>query len=143
MSVNAMEFAEFEKVSRKTGSHLDFLAPQIGKVYVISITRDGCSACVKQKPRVDRLARELAEKKGKKVVFTRVHVKYSTSDDSESLRSKGVFGHYFYPTNLILLRTRDRGAIELYRNVSPSISELRKNVRTATEIAAMFEKERK
>ena len=143
MPVNTIEFAKFEGASRKTGSHLDSLAPQVGRVYAISITRDGCPACARQKPRVDKLAEELAEEHGRKVIFTGIHVRYSTGDDAESLRSKDMFGHYFYPTNLILLRTHDRGVIEYYRNTSPNISELRKNIKTALKIAAMFEKEQK
>jgi hypothetical protein len=52
-----------------------------------------------------------------------------------------MFGHYFYPTNLILLRTRDRGAIEYYRNVSPHMSELRRNIEVAVETVTMIKKE--
>jgi hypothetical protein len=80
------------------------------------------------------------EKHGKRVVFIRVHVRHPTEKDKESLRSKDVLGHYFYPTNLILLRTKDRGAVEYYRNVSPRMSELRRSIEAAVEIAQMFEK---
>jgi hypothetical protein len=51
-----------------------------------------------------------------------------------------VFGHYFYPTALILLRTRDRGAIEYYRNASPQMDELRKNIEAALKTATMIKK---
>ncbi len=59
----------------------------------------------------------------------------------ESLQSKDVLDHYFYPTNLILLRTVDRGTIEFYRNFSPEIDELEKNIEIVLKIAAMIEKE--
>ena len=144
MPVNIIEFAELEKKLVKTRkSPLEVLAPEFGKAYVIAITRDGCPACKRQKPRLDKLAASEAEKHGDKVLFTRVRVKYNPDSLQESLRSKDLLGHYFYPTNLILLRTRDRGAIEYYRNVSPTMSELKKNIENAIKIAGAMEKARK
>jgi thiol-disulfide isomerase/thioredoxin len=142
MPINKTEFAELEQKISKTGkSALHLLAPEIGKAYVISITRDGCPACKKQKPKMTELEKATMKKHGGKVVFTQIHVKYSASDNTESLRAKDVFGHYFYPTNLILVRTRDRGAIEYYKNASPSMGELRKNIEVALKVATAFEKE--
>ena len=142
MPINTIEFTKIEKEISKTGrSHLDYLAPEIGKVYVITITRDGCSACKKQKPKLNELAKGLVEKHGSKIVFTRIHIKRPQGSDEESLRSKDAFGHYFYPTNLILLRTVDRGVIEFYRGISLEIDELRKNIVIAVEIAAIIKKE--
>jgi thiol-disulfide isomerase/thioredoxin len=142
MPINKIEFTQIEKTAKTNKTALDQLASDFGRVYVVSITRDGCPACQKHKPKIDKLAKSIAEKYGKKVVFIQIHVKYSPTDDKESLRSKDLFGHYFYPTTLILLRTRDRGAIELYRNVSPRMSELGKNIEAACKIAVMFEKEK-
>jgi len=68
---------------------------------------------------MNELAQTIEEKHGDKVVFTRIHVRQPSGSQEESLRSKDVLGHYFYPTNLILLRTADRGAIEFYKNASP------------------------
>jgi len=142
MSINTIEFTKVEKEISETGrSRLDYLAPEVGKVYVIAITRDGCSACEKQKPKLNELVKDLVEKHGSKVVFTRIHVKRPQGSDEESLRSKDVFGHYFYPTNLILLRTVDRGVIEFYKGISLEMDELRKNIGIAVEIASMIEKE--
>jgi len=137
MKTSVVEFSELEKTGK---APLDSLALKIGKVYVVAITRDGCSACKKQKPELDRLAETLAKKHGKRVVFTRVHVNYSSDSQEESLRSKDLLRHYFYPTNLVLIRSRDRGAIEFYRNTSPDMRELRKNVERAVEVATFFEK---
>jgi thiol-disulfide isomerase/thioredoxin len=137
MSANVVEFSKLEKTGKPP---LDFLAPKIGKVYVVAITRDGCPACVKQKPKLDRLAAGLAAKNGDKVVFTRIHVDYSPDSQEESLRSKDLLRHYFYPTNLILIRSKDRGAIEYYRSAGPEMRELLKNIEKAVEVARFFEK---
>lgn len=137
MPTNAVEFTKLEKSGKPT---LDFLAPKIGKVYVIAITRDGCSACAKQKPRLEKLAADLEAKHGDRVVFTRIHVNYSPDSQQESLRSKDLLRHYFYPTNLILVRSRDRGTIEYYRNAGPDMRELRRNIEKAVEVARFFEK---
>ncbi|MDH5266637.1 MAG: hypothetical protein OEW62_03040 [Candidatus Bathyarchaeota archaeon] len=142
MKTNKIEFDKLEKeISETRKSHLDYLAPDIGKVYVVAVTRDGCPACEKQKPKLQELAKTIEEKHGDKVVLTRIHVRRPSGSQEESLRSKDVFGHYFYPTNLILLRTVDRGAIEFYKNASPEMDELEKNIEVAVKIATMIEKE--
>jgi thiol-disulfide isomerase/thioredoxin len=137
MPTNVVEFKKLEKTGKHT---LDFLAPKMGKVYVVAITRDGCPACAKQKPKLDRLAVNLEAKHGDRVVFTRIHVNYSPDSQQESLRSKDLLRHYFYPTNLILIRSKDRGAIEYYRNAGPDMRELLKNIEKAVEVAEFFEK---
>jgi len=139
--VNEIEFAELEKEIAKTNvSILDRLAPEIGKIYVVSITREGCPSCNEQEPRIEELAKTMLGKHGSNVVFSRIHVQYSPGNDEESLRSKDLLGHYFYPTNMILLRTGDRGAIQYYRNVEPEMNELEKNIGLALEIATVIGK---
>ena len=143
MNIQTIEFSKLEKdISTQGQSHLDYLAPDIGKVYVIAISRDGCPACEKQKPQLDKLSEKVGDKHGGKVVFTKIHVRQVAGSTKESLRSKDILHHYFYPTNLILLKTADRGAIELYRNASPPMEELERSIEVAAEIAAMFEKEK-
>ncbi len=137
MPTSVIEFTELEKAGK---SPLDFLAPKIGKVYVVAITRDGCPACMKQKPKLDRLAASLESKHGDRLVFAGIHVNYSPDSQKESLRSKDVLRHYFYPTNLILVKSKDRGTIEYYRSTSPDMRELRKNIEKAVEVAKFFEK---
>lgn len=139
MTVKAVEFKELKKTGNSAMSHL---APKVGTVYVVAISRDGCPACKKQKPKFDKLAKALNEKHGSRVAFTRVHINYSPESQEESLRSKDVLRHYFYPTNLILVRSRDRGAFEYYRNASPDMRELRRNIEKAVEVAKFFEKSR-
>ena len=143
MAIDKVDFAKLEKEVLKANKRsLDFLAPKIGKTYVISITRDGCSACEKQKPKLGRLATILKQKHGDNVIFTRIRIKYTSNTQEESKRSKSMLGHYFYPTNLILFRTHDRGAIEYYRSSSPTINELKRNIEIAIEIANMIGKEK-
>ena len=142
MQIDDIEFTELEKDLSKSGkSLLDYLAPDIGKAYVVAITRERCPACHKQKPKLDKLAATLKQKHKEKIVFVRIHVKRPPDSEEESLRSKNMFKHYFYPTNLIVLRTKDRGAIEYYRNVSPHMSDLEKNIEIAVETATMIKKE--
>jgi thiol-disulfide isomerase/thioredoxin len=142
MRIENVVFTKLESELSTTGkSVLDYLTPDIGKVYVVTITREGCPACEKQKPKLDRLSSILKQKHGDRLVFIRIHVKRPPASEEESLRSKRLFGHYFYPTNLILLQTRDRGAIEYYRNASPAMSELSKNIGIAIETVATMEKE--
>lgn len=136
MPIQTLEFIELEKeASGNKKSALEHLAPEFGKVYVVSITRDGCPACKEQKPKIEKLAKEASQKYGNKIIFTRIHVRYSADDNEESLRSKDLLGHYFYPTSLILLRTGDKGAIEYYRNSNTGMNELKKNISNASETA--------
>lgn len=142
MTITTVEFAEFEKKLRKTHkTPLDLLAPALGKSYIIAITRDGCPNCEEQKPKLDKLAAKLIQKHSTKVVFTRIHIKYAPESKEESLTAKDVFHHYFYPTNLILVRSRDRGVFELYRNAGPPMTELERNIDAAIETATMLAKD--
>jgi thiol-disulfide isomerase/thioredoxin len=142
MPIDKIEFTVLENHISETGkSPLDYLSPDIGKVYVIAITRDQCPACEKQKPQLNELAKSIAKKYRDKVVFTRIHVRQPAGSQEESSRSKDMLHHYFYPTNVIALRTNDRGSIECYRNVSPAMEELTKNIEVAVEIATMIEKQ--
>jgi thiol-disulfide isomerase/thioredoxin len=142
MTIATVEFTDFEKKLLKTKkTPLDLLAPRLGKAYVIAITRAGCPDCEEQKPKLDKLATEIARKHGDKVVFTRVHVRYTQESREESVRAKDMFYHYFYPTSLILVRSRDRGAFELYRNAGPQMTELARNVDAAVEAAVMLSKD--
>jgi len=135
MSIRKIEFADFEKQVHKVQKPpIELIGLETGKVYVVTITRDGCPACQRQKPKMEKLATEFAAKNAEKVVFIQINVKHPTEKNAESLRSKEMLGHYFYPTNVIIVRTKDRGAIELYKAASPRISELKRNIEVATKI---------
>lgn len=142
MTINTVEFTQFEKkLCRTNKTPLNLLAPVLGKAYVIAITRDGCPNCEEQKSKLDKLAAKLVQEHGEKLVFTRIHVKYAPEAKEESLRAKDVFHHYFYPTNLVIVKSRDKGAFELYRNAGPPMTELEKNINAAVETAAMLAKD--
>jgi thiol-disulfide isomerase/thioredoxin len=142
MPIRQIEFTDIEKEIRKTSkSFRDYFAPELGKAYVVAITRNACPACEKQKPQLNKLAEAVSKKHGEDVVFIRVHINQPQGDTTESLRAKNLFGHYFYPTNLILFRTKDRGTIELYKNASPDMTELEKNIESALEAAKALAKE--
>jgi hypothetical protein len=136
MSINKIEFVDFEKEVAETGKPFrELLAPELGKAYVIAITRDNCPSCVKQKPKLDTLATTTLSKHRNKLVFTRIHVNRPADSEEESIRSKNLIGHYFYPTNLILIRTKDKGAVECYRNIEPKMSELKQNIEILIKLA--------
>jgi hypothetical protein len=129
MAIDKINFIDLENQSSKTGeSPLDYLATDLGKVYTVTITRDGCPACEKQKAKLIDLVNFMEKKFDGEVVFIQIHVSRPFNSEEESLRSKKLLGHYFYPTNLVLLRSRDRGAFEYYRCVSPDIQDLEKIV---------------
>ncbi|WXG44757.1 MAG: thioredoxin family protein [Promethearchaeati archaeon SRVP18_Atabeyarchaeia-1] len=135
MLITEIEFTDLEKQIPEGGkSGIEHLATDPNRIYVLAITREGCPACQKQKPKLNELAKSLSAKHGKSLVFMRIHIKEPQGNVAESLRAKDLFSHYFYPTNLILYRTGDRGVIELYRNVSPSMSELKRNIEVALKI---------
>jgi len=139
MSITQIEFTDLEKQTKKKGqSVLQVLASDMGKAYVVAICRDNCPACKRQAPKLDKLAEDLTSKHGKKLVFIRVHVKQPSGDNTESFRAKDLFSHYFYPTNLILFRTKDCGAVEYYRNSSPRMAELKRNIEIAVKTATML-----
>ncbi len=142
MLIRKVEFVDVEKKISSRMSFRDVLAPEMRKAYVVVITRDGCPACRRHKPRFEKLANALGRKFGAAVVFVEVHVKKPADSDVESQRSKTVLGHYFYPTDLVLLRTKDRGAIEFFRGVSARMDELARNVENAVATAVAFAKEK-
>ncbi|MEM2119019.1 MAG: thioredoxin family protein [Candidatus Bathyarchaeia archaeon] len=139
MPIRKIDFAKFEKEIIETGKpYKELLAAKMGKAYVVAITRDACPYCDRLKPKLEKLAEKASQKHDGAVDFVQVHVKYSAGKNEESLRSKDLFGHYFYPTVLILLRTKDRGAIEYQRSVYPRISDLERAIKRAVETAKML-----
>ena len=137
-----LKFAELErKLAKSAMTPINYLAPKLGNVYVITITRDGCSACEREKPKLDMLETDLIEKHGNRIEFKRIHIKHSSDSTCESLQAKDLFHYYFYPTVLVVVRTKDKGAVEFYRNISPEIAELKNNIEHSLELAKVLEKE--
>ena len=125
--MKTIEFKALEKALRgKKIAWRALLAPAPGAAAVITISRDGCKGCELQKPALEKLAAGLAVKHGKRLTFSLVHVAWAPGSAEDSLRSKRLLGHYFYPCTVILISTKDLGPAEYYRCGSPSSAELKK-----------------
>ena len=97
MPVSVIEFGELRNQLEMTRSSLlDYMSPEMGRVYVVAVTRDLCSACERQKPQLNELAEKTAKKHNGKVIFTRIHVRYHENSKEESRLGKDILGHCFY-----------------------------------------------
>ena len=125
--MKTIEFKTLEKALRgKKTSWREVLAPAAGGAAVVTISRDGCKGCELQKPVLEKLAAALEAKHRGRITFSTVHIAWAPGAAEESLRSKKLLGHYFYPCTVILIRTRDLGPAEYYRCGYPSAGELKK-----------------
>lgn len=127
---------EFPQLDRSV-SPVENLVKDFGIVYVTSITRDGCSGCLEQKPLFQELAVKVARKHESGVVFSNVHIGYGSGNEEESMRAKRAFRHPAYPTYMIHVKSRF-GSLELYRSVYPGMEELEKQVTNAFELADYY-----
>lgn len=134
--MKTIEFTLLEKKLGRKGFWREALGPAPGKVSVVTISRDGCPGCVKIKPVLAAVEKTLAPRG--KVSLTTIHIAYKPGDAAESLRSKRLLGHYFYPCTIILIRTRDLGAMEYYRCGSPTAADLKKHINLALSAAGML-----
>lgn len=135
MAVCVTKFASLEKRLSARRGWRELIGPAAGAVRVVAIGRDGCPGCVKFKPVLEKLAKELAAGYGRRIKFARVHVSCPGGSMAESLRAKKLLGHYFYPTAAILARSKDLGVFEYYRAVSPPAGELRRRALSALRAA--------
>lgn len=139
--MKVIRFADLEKrLHGKKASWKELLAPETGSVSVLSIGRDGCPGCVRQKPALARLAKSMTGKYGGRISFSRIHINCPGGSREESVRSKKTLGHYFYPTIAILIRSEDTGPVEYYRAISPAMSELRRHASNALRAAEALKK---
>jgi thiol-disulfide isomerase/thioredoxin len=141
ISEGRFEVIEFQRLKGLPENDVvDALVKDLGVVYVTSITRDGCSGCIEQKPQF----RELAQKMGSELVgsvhFSNVHVRYADDDRTESWESKRVFRHAAYPTYLIHVRSK-KGVLEVYRAVYPTMEELENQIRESVDLAKFYKDE--
>ncbi len=111
-----------------------------GIVYATSITRDGCSGCVEQKPLFQELAVKVARRHEDRVVFSNVHIRYNSGSEEESMKAKRAFRHPAYPTYMIHVKSRF-GSLELYRAVYPKMEEFEEQVNAAFELADYYKAE--
>ncbi|TMI12262.1 thioredoxin family protein [Candidatus Bathyarchaeota archaeon] len=134
-NVELIEFQRLKELS-DTGA-VEALAKELGIVYVTSITRDGCSGCMEQKPLFRELARKMKSDLGGNVHFANVHVRYAEDDRKESWNSKRIFRHAAYPTYLVHVRSKN-GVLEVYRAIYPSMEELEKQTRESLDLAKFY-----
>lgn len=130
----------FDSSGFRENPSIPTLVAEYGRVYVSSLTRDGCSGCAEQKPLFRELAAKLTTSHGSRVRFSNVHVRYSRELQKDSWESKRVFGHAAYPTYLIHVKSQV-GPLEVYRAIYPSMEEVEKQVVDAIELADYYKSE--
>ena len=136
-----MELVEFQRLKGfSDNGAIEALVKNLGVVYVTSITRDGCSGCMEQKPLFRELAQKMSSDLAERVHFSNVHVRYTDGDRTESWESKKVFRHAAYPTYLVHVRSK-KGVLEVYRAVYPTMGELEKQTRESLDLAKFYRDE--
>lgn len=128
---------KFSQLSGSGENALASIVKDYGVVYVTSITRDGCSGCMEQKPLYEDLARKVSRDQKGKTVFNNIHVHYENNDSLESEQAKKTLRHIAYPTYMIHLKSRF-GVLEAYRAVYPKMEDLEKQVIETIETADFY-----
>ena len=136
--VKVIEFQELKGLLEKEA--VGALVKDLGVVYVTSITRDGCSGCMEQKPLFRELAQKMTHDHPGSVHFANVHVRYTEDDATDSWESKRIFRHAAYPTYLVHVRSKN-GILEVYRAIYPSMDELEKQTRESLDLAKFYRDE--
>ena len=134
--VRTIEFAQLSGGS-SIEDQMERIMPSLGVVYVIAITRDGCSGCAEQKPLYNDLAGRMEAQHHQLVSFSLIHVQYSEENMRQSSESKKILRHGAYPTYMVHVRSRF-GPLELYRAIYPSMRELEKQVAASLELAEHY-----
>ena len=137
-SVEVIEFQRLTALPERDA--VAALVKELGVVYVTSITRDGCSGCMEQKPLFRELAQKMSSDFPDRVHFSNVHVRYADGDRTESWESKRVFRHAAYPTYMVHVRS-SKGVLEVYRAVYPTMEELEKQTRESLDLAKLYKEE--
>jgi hypothetical protein len=138
-SVQTFEFKRLISESDR-GNLIEKLVKELGIVYVTSITRDGCSGCAEQKPLFRELARKTTGKHQGKLMFSKIHVRYSEEDQSESAEGKKALGHAAYPTYMVHVLSRF-GPLEAYRAIYPTMDELETQIENTVELADFYKED--
>jgi hypothetical protein len=119
---------------------LPFLVNEYGIVYVTSITRDGCSGCIEQKPLFEQLAMKIEQEHPGKTRFSNIHIHYQDNHQEESQEAKSMLGHASYPTYMVHVNSR-HGPLEHYRAAYPKMEELEQQITNAFELAEHYRKD--
>jgi thiol-disulfide isomerase/thioredoxin len=137
-NVEVIEFQQLKDLQER--EIVDSLVKNLGVVYVTSITRDGCSGCMEQKPLFQDLAQKMNSDLAERIHFANVHIRYEDNDKAESWESKRVFRHAAYPTYLVHVRSKN-GVLEVYRAIYPKMDELEKQARESLDLAKFYKDE--
>lgn len=116
------------------------LVKDYGRVYATSITRDGCSGCIEQKPLFENLAEKVEKQHPGETIFSNIHIQHMDENNTQSPEAKALLGHTSYPTYMIHVKSR-YGALEHYRAAYPSMEELEKQIVGALELADHYKKD--
>jgi thiol-disulfide isomerase/thioredoxin len=127
--VRVLDFAEFKKTLDAGGSEpLDGLVKKCGVVYVVMVTRDGCSSCQEQKPMFEKLPNRLKKKYADQTEFLIVHSSYSREREEEAKQCLDAFHTAGFPTYIIAVRDNEGKTLETYRSLDAPISEIERNI---------------
>jgi len=135
-----VERVDFTRLEKAGSDKLNLIVQDYGTVYVTSITRDGCSGCIEQKPLYQQLAQKLTEAHPGTVRFSNVHIQYQDGDMKQSEEAKRLLGHGSYPTYMVHVKSRF-GPLEHYRAAYPKMEELERQVKDAFELAEHYKKD--
>ncbi len=135
-----VERVDFKNLQNAGRDNLHLIVKEYGIVYVTSITRDGCSGCMEQKPLYQQLAQKLAATHPGTVRFSNVHVQYQDGDMKQSEEAKKLLRHGSYPTYMIHVKSRF-GPLEHYRAAYPKMEELERQVTDAIELAEHYNRD--
>ncbi len=137
---SAVEKIDFKSFRRAHLDSLNSIVKEYGTVYVTSITRDGCSGCMEQKPLFQQLAQKLQQAHPGRAKFSNIHIQYTEGDAKQSEEAKKILHHASYPTYLVHVKSQF-GPLEHYRAAYPKMEELERQVTDAFELADHYKKE--
>ncbi|UCH31395.1 MAG: hypothetical protein JSV05_07830 [Candidatus Bathyarchaeota archaeon] len=143
MSVKLLEFSKFRKMlNEKNIDFLDFFIKKYGITYVVTVTREKCSSCKRQKKLFQKLCDKMNNKYGTQVEFFQVHAYYSPNNIEEPLLCLDTFRTVAFPTYVIGLRDHRGNNRETYRAIEPSMNEIGRNIESSVELAKWFEQKK-
>jgi thiol-disulfide isomerase/thioredoxin len=144
MPVKVLKFFELKKTIDDTGDEpLDILAKKAGKVYVVAVTREKCPGCEKQKPLFEKLSHKIGAKCAGQTEFFRVHSAFTSEQKEEAKKCLTSFRTVAFPTYILAIKDSDGCVQETYRAIEPPMSEIERNIKTATQIASWFKQPKK
>jgi len=143
MPIKVFNFSEFKKKLDASGEPLDILAKKRGIAYVVTVTREKCPGCEKQKPLFEKLSNRMKEKHGDQVEFLRVHARFSQEQKEEAKQCADAFHTVGFPTYIIGIKDSEGNNLETYRALESPMKEIERNIRLGVEVAKWFKSKKK